>query len=68
MDHQQTCLARSCKNLLDRLHRNAKSRNIITESLTEPAGLQEISLHVDYDQGGAAALDRQRRWICLDCF
>ncbi len=45
-----------------------QQRHVVAERLAEAAGLQEVALHVDDDEGGVIELDHQRGGLGFDAF
>ena len=45
------------------LDRPAQLADVVAERLAEAAGLEEVALHVDDDQGGAAGIEGDRGWL-----
>ena len=60
VDHQQARGAGGIEHRTDRRDRGAEPRHVIAERLAEAARLQEIALHVDDDERGAAEIDHDR--------
>ena len=50
VNHWQSGVAESGDQLCDRRDDCSQQRHVIAEALSEPSGLDEISLHVDDDQ------------------
>ena len=60
VDHQHAGRARSAEDGPARADRGLQQRDVVTERFAEPAGLEEIALHVDDDERSAIELDCNR--------
>ena len=60
MDDAQSCGARRVEHPPDRRDCAAQQEDIIAKRRAEPAGLEKIALHVDYDQARARRIEIER--------
>jgi hypothetical protein len=77
MDHQQSVPAGSGKQRLARRHRARELPDIVAQGIAEAAGLQEVALHIDDNDGAVIGIDlhgcrvgfdgnhRKARYICF---
>lgn len=66
MDHRQAGIAEALDEAFDIGHDPGDAADIVAEACTEAAGLGEIALHVDDDEGELIVLHRKREGFCLD--
>ena len=66
VDDQHPRRAGGRDHLGQRWHHLLQQGDVVAEGLAESAGQQEVSLHVDDDQGGAADVERERSGDGID--
>ena len=66
MDDGQACDASRLKQALGRRDRTSKQRDVVAERSAEPAGFEEIPLHIDDHEAGLRRDQIERIWLRRD--